>query len=130
MASGVVVEGLSEFRRAVRTAAGRFPRELPLALKKAGVPIVAQAAAMAPRLTGRLASGYKVSVSGTRASVVSSVPYAGGAEWGQFGKWSGFARYGPAPRFVGAALESREAEVLLIVDLELRDIIEAYGWFG
>ncbi len=128
MGSGgtVTVEGLNEFRAAVRKAAGAAPREIPLALKRAGVPIVAQAASNAPHRSGRLASGYKVAVRGTTASIVSTVPYAGGAEWGQRGKWAGFG--GAPPRYVWPAVEAQEATVELILENELRDIVGIYGW--
>lgn len=128
MASGgtVTIQGINEFRAAVRKAAGAAPKEIPLALKRAGVPIIAQAAASAPHRTGRLAGGYKVAVKGTTASIVSSVPYAGGAEWGQFGKWAGFE--GAPPRYVWPAVESQEEAVELIVEHELLEIIGIYGW--
>ena len=129
MANGVVITGLNEFRAAVRVAAGKYPTEITKALKAAGVPIVAQASIMAPRRSGALAAGYKVSVRGTKASVVSAVPYAGGSEWGTRGKWSGFNQYGPPPRFAGRAVETQETAIQLIVEYELREIISAYGWF-
>jgi len=124
----VRVTGINEFRAAVRKAAGAAPREIPLALKRAGVPIIAQAAANAPRRSGALAAGYKVAVRGTTASVVSSVPYAGGSEWGSRGKWAGFP--GAPPRYVWPAVESQEAAVEAIVEHELLEIISAYGWFA
>lgn len=128
MVSGgtVTIQGINEFRAAVRKAAGAAPKEIPLALKRAGIPIIAQAAANAPHRTGRLAGGYKVAVRGTTASIVSSVPYAGGAEWGQFGKWAGFE--GAPPRFVWPAVESQEEIVQLIIEHELLEIIGIYGW--
>lgn len=129
MASGggsVRVQGINEFRAAVRKAAGAAPREIPLALKRAGVPILAQAAANAPHRSGRLAAGYKVAVKGTTASVVSVVPYAGGAEWGSRGKWAGFE--GAPPRYVWPAVEAQETNVQLIIENELREIIGIYGW--
>lgn len=128
--AGVRIEGLTEFRAALRTAAARYPTELPRALKAAGVPIVAQAAAIAPKgATGALSRGYKISVKGTTASVVSSVPYSGGAEWGTRGKWAGFTKYGAVPRIAGRAVEQQEPAIALIVQTELADIISAYGWF-
>jgi hypothetical protein len=127
--NGVVIGGLNEFRAALRVAGGRYPSEIPLALKKAGVPILAQASASAPRRSGGLASGYKVSVRGTKASIVSSVPYSGGAEWGTRGKWSGFTKYGTAPRIAGKAVDSQTATIALILEAELKDILGAYGWF-
>lgn len=129
-ANGVVIQGLNEFRAAVRVAAGKYPSEVQRAIKLAGVPIVAQAAALAPRRTGALASGYKVTTSGAKGNVVSNVPYSGGAEWGSLGKWSGFTRYGPVPRFAGRAVEMQEPTISLIIQAELYDIISAYGWFA
>jgi hypothetical protein len=128
VASGgtVTIEGINEFRAAVRKAAGAAPREIPLALKRAGAPILVQAASNAPHRTGRLAAGYKVAVKGTTASIVSTVPYAGGAEWGVHGKWAGFE--GAPPRYVWPAVEAQEASVELIIENELRDIIGIYGW--
>ena len=128
MASGgtVTVTGINEFRAAVRKAAGAAPREIPLALKRAGVPILAQAAAIVPHRSGRLAAGYRVAVKGTTASVVSSVPYAGGAEWGSHGRWLGFP--GAPPRYVWPAVEAQEATVEALVEHELLEIITAYGW--
>lgn len=133
MATGnnaVVIGGLNEFRAAVRAAAGKYPTEISKALRLAGVPVVAGAAALAPHRSGALASGYKVSVRGTTASVVSSVPYSGGAEWGTMGKWSGFTRYGSTPRFAGRAVELEETAIALIVQTELSEIVGAYGWFA
>ena len=132
MATGsnaVVIGGLNEFRTAVRVAAGKYPTEISKALKLAGVPVLAQAAIAAPRRSGALAAGYRTSVRGTTASIVSSVPYSGGAEWGTMGKWSGFSRYGSPPRFAGRAIETQETQIALIVEAELREIISAYGWF-
>jgi bacteriophage HK97-gp10 putative tail-component len=128
--AGVRIEGLTEFRAALRSAAARYPVELPRALKAAGIPIMVEASALAPVRTGALASGYKVSVKGTTAAIVSGVPYAGGAEWGQQGKWAGFTHYGPpGARFAGRAVEDQETAIALIVETELRDIIGAFGWF-
>lgn len=127
--NGVVVEGLTEFRSALRSAAARYPTELPRALKAAGVPVVAQAAAISPKLTGALSRGYSISVRGTTANVVSSVPYSGGAEWGTRGKWAGFTKYGAVPRIAGRAVQEQEPTIALIVQTELADIVTAYGWF-
>lgn len=124
----VSIEGLNEFRAAVRQAAGAYPRVIGSAIKKAGVPITAQAASMVPHRTGTLSAGYKVSVAGTTGRIVSSVPYAGGAEWGRMGKWSGFNQYGAAPRFAGAALDQQETAVQLIIENELGEIMTMYGW--
>jgi hypothetical protein len=59
---------------------------------------------------------------------VSRVPYAGGAEWGERGRWAGFNKYGATPRTVWPAIEAQANTVMLIVEYELRNIVEAYGW--
>lgn len=124
--NGIVVEGLAEFRRAVRTSIGKTPTLFQAGLKAAGVPILAAASARAPRRTGRLSGSLRTSVRGARADIVSSVPYAGGAEWGRFGKWSGFA--GAPPRFVVPAVESQlDAAAAILMD-RLRDMLEIQGW--
>jgi len=126
VANQIIVQGLTEFRLAVRRAAATNPRLITTGLKKAGAPILAEASSRAPRRTGRLAGSLKTSVRGSRADIVSSVPYAGGAEWGSRGKWSGFP--GSPPRFVVPAVESRLDAATLILERELRDVISIYGW--
>ena len=129
MAGQVVVTNLKDFQRDLRLAADATPRELTKALRKVGVPVAAAAGASAPRRTGTLAAGYRVSVSGTIGRIVSSVPYAGGAEWGQRGKWKGFLKYGAAgTRFAGRAIEDQADRILADVATELHDIIDLHGW--
>lgn len=127
--NAVVIEGLTEFRAALRAAWGRYPVLLAVALKAAGEPFRMRSAELTARRTGRLASGYRISVAGTRGSLVSSVPYAGGAVWGRRGKWSGFSRYGSPPRFAGPALDSSAAQIEELILVGLKDVVEAYGWF-
>jgi hypothetical protein len=127
------IENLKEFRLALKAADVKLPRELAAALRKAGEPPVERARQLAPRgPTGRLAGGFKVSTSGAAASIVNKVEYAGGAEWGRFGKWSGFARY-PGPeggvgRFAWRAVLEREEEIADTLYEELADLIGLYGF--
>lgn len=126
--TGIKIEGLTEFRAAVRQAAGQMPSTMSEALKAAGVPVIAQAASIAPRLSGALASGYSINVSGAKANVVSRVPYAGGAEWGTQGKWSGFMKYGSPPRTVGVAIEDQSDTIAVILFQRLEAIMSILGW--
>lgn len=129
MPASVKIEGLAEFRRALRSASDASPRELSAALRRAGEPIVARAATLAPRRSGALAGSYAPRVSGLTAQIASRVPYGPGAEWGTRGKFAGFTRYGaPGSRFAGRALEETSDEVARIVEDELRDIAEIHGW--
>jgi hypothetical protein len=134
MPDTIVIEGLAEFRAALRQAEAATPRELTAALKAAGTPIVERAGYFAPKRTGQLAAGYKASVSGSSASIISRVPYGGGAEWGTHGKWAGFKKYRGAPdsgdrgRFVWRALLELSDEVMLDIADRLKEILEIHGW--
>lgn len=123
----VVIVGLNEFRAALKAAQGTYPRQLTKALKLAGVPVIAKIAARVPYRTGTLAGSYRASVRGTRASITSRAPYGAGAEWGRFGKWSGFQ--GTPPRFAWPAVEESEEQIAAVMYAELKNVIEAYGWF-
>lgn len=130
MAEGmIVVHGLTEFRAAARTALGRAPRQLTGALRAAGQPVIQRARSSMPHRTGLLAGSLKVSVRSTTGAVVSSAPYAGGAEWGSRGKWAGWVRrHGASPRFVWPAVESEQDEIIRILDDGLKDLITIMGW--
>lgn len=125
----VVIVGLNEFRAALKAAQGTYPRQLTKALKLAGVPVIAKIAARVPYDSGTLAGSYRASVRGTRASITSRAPYGAGAEWGRYGKWSGFMRYGEPGRFAWRAVQESEEEIAAVMYAELKNVIEAYGWF-
>jgi hypothetical protein len=125
----VRIEGLTAFRAALARAAGSYPKELTSALSAAGAPIVSAASAKAPHVTGTLAASYATSVRGLRGRIISRAPYGAGAEWGLRGKWAGFQKYGPTPRFAGAAIDEKADEVAELIYEKLFDIVSAYGWF-
>lgn len=127
--STVRIENLAAFRADLRRALGQHPRLLTAGLKRGGIPVLNRTRARSPRRTGRLTAGYRISVSGTRGQIVSSTPYAGGAEWGRRGKWRGFVRYGFAPRIAGRALEESTDELERALFDELEAVVTAYGWF-
>ncbi len=127
MGNGIVIVGLNQFRADLRRAQGAYPRVLTAAIRKAGFPIIARAHAITPRVSGRLAGGWRVSVRGTTGSITSSVPYSGGAVWGVHGKWSGFS--GVRPRYVDPEANPLPQRIQDILDRELRGVLEAYGWF-
>lgn len=128
MTQRLVVAGLTELRAALKAAQGRAPRELTKALKRVGEPVVRAAAAAAPYRSGTLSRSYATSVRGSTASIVSKAPYGAGAEWGKFGKWRGFMRYGGPGRFAWRALEA-DTELPERLTHELSDVLSANGWF-
>ncbi|MGH2663690.1 MAG: hypothetical protein ACRDH8_12990 [Actinomycetota bacterium] len=129
MMGGVEVDGLKEFRAALRASVSASPRQLSTAIRNAGRPVIARASDLAPVRTGLLSRGYTVRVRGTAGDVVSRVLYGPGAEWGSRGKWKGFVKHGPpGQRFAGQALEDRADEVVQVIELEMASIVEINGW--
>lgn len=126
---GVEVDGLKEFRAALRASASGSPRQLSSAIRSAGAPIVRRAGDLAPVRRGLLSRGYTVRVRGTAGDIVSRVPYGAGAEWGRGGKWKGFMKYGlPGYRFAARALDDRADEVAALIEQEMASIVEINGW--
>lgn len=128
----VKVEGLREFRAALRASEVGSTRQLSAALRVASLPVVHKASSFAPSRTGALRGGYGVSVRGTRASIINRVPYAAGAEWGVRGKWAGFLKY-PGPeggrgRFAYRAVHESETLIVQSIYLAMRKIITVNGW--
>jgi hypothetical protein len=126
---GAYIEGLAEFRRDLRRAAVAVPRKLPLALRAAGKPLLKDLEGIPARRSGDLAAGYRVRVRGANADLTNVEPYAGGADWGQRGKWSGFQKYGGPGRFAARVVVERAELIAELVYAGLRDVFTAYGWF-
>lgn len=124
----VYVQGLTEFRNALKQVSSAAPRELAKGIKVAGEPLKTATAQKVPRRTGQLAAGYAIQVRATTGSLINKVAYAGGAEWGRRGKWAGFDRYGVAPRFGGAMLQDRAEEIQDVLTRELEEILTLMGW--
>lgn len=128
MASGITIDNLAAFRRDLNAAEKGAGRELTAALKRAGIPVVARTKGLAAKDTGRLASGYKVSVRGTNAWMTNTAPYAAGAEWGRRGKWSGFMRYGGPGRFAARAVDQLDDVIAESIYRELDELVTIKGW--
>lgn len=125
---GVRVEGLAELRRDIKRAIAGTPTEITQAIKEAGGPARVAVVAETPQRTGRLAAGWRVSAAGATGSVTNRVPYAGGAVWAQRGKWRGFQKYGPPPRFGPPGIERASPQIQAILSRHLETIVSFYGW--
>lgn len=131
MTGTIRVKGLKELQVALKGFDAGLPRSLTKALKQAAEGVAQQARSEAPRRTGRLAAGYKASAAGLKAQVVNRVPYAAGAEYGRFKRWSGFAKYGGfGERFATKAFQDRREEIAQTVEQELLDLARRAGWKG
>lgn len=78
----VTVAGLRELRRDLRRLEPEVDKELRLRIKAAAGKVAVEAAALAPRRTGALARSIRPYVSGARASIASTLPYAPVVHWG------------------------------------------------
>jgi hypothetical protein len=131
---GIQIENLAAFRRALREARSSTPRDLTAALKRAGIPLVAELHVIAPvgnfpdPHPGLLRGSYGVSVRGVVGSIISRAAYGAGAEWGQHGKWSGFMQYGGPGRFAAKVIDEREDQIVEDVFQGLTDVVHIYGW--
>lgn len=117
---------LSSLGRARSRMGSETPAELEGAVRQIALP---RAKDRAPRRSGHLASTGKVERKGDVVVLSFSAPYARGAEKGRLGKWSGFARYGPAGRrFVGSTAQETRAPIAKRVTERLRSVW-GFGWF-
>ena len=127
--AGVEVVGLREFRAALKAAEDAIPKELTVALKKAGETVVLPAVrGRAAVRSGRLRAGYAVRAAGATARLVNREPYGAGAEWGTHKKWKGFMRYGGPGRFGWKAIEERADQLEEAIYTELQELITVHGW--
>lgn len=78
----VRVEGLREFRRALKGVSREFDRELRAELKDVGEDVAAEARRTAPRRTGQYANSIRVYANARGVSIGSRLPQAGVLHWG------------------------------------------------
>lgn len=128
----VKVDGLKEFRKALRDSADANPRELTRALKSAGSVLPPKIRANAPRRTGELiASVGAVTASGTKGRVPIRAKHAAPVEFSKRGSAAGTltAKYGAPPRYAYRAVGDASEEVIDRIYDELQNIVTAHGWF-
>lgn len=80
--AAVHVKGLAEMRRDLKRLDPLIDRELRDAIKEGAEKVAVTAGALAPHRSGDLAHSIRAFVSGARASVGSTLPYAGVVNWG------------------------------------------------
>ncbi len=78
----VRTEGLAELRRDLKRLDPLIDKELRESIRDAAGKVAVTAGALAPRDSGELAHSIRPFVSGVRASVGSTLPYAGVHEFG------------------------------------------------
>lgn len=132
MEAGLKIEGLKEFRKALRDSIDASPRELTKALKTAGEILPARIRELAPRRTGALAALVgRPQASGTKGRIPVKARHALPVEFAKHGRAGATltARYGPPPRYGYKAIEKAADEMQDRVFKELKEVITAHGWF-
>lgn len=136
MTDAIQIKGLAEFRRDLRRA-GESTKDLTVVMRKTGQTILTRAEQLAPRGSsdsgdkhpGKLAASGRVRASGTKGRIVWKLPYAAGAEFGSHGRWKGFDKWGPPPRFGYRALTEKAGEAAEMMAYGLEELVSVYGWF-
>jgi hypothetical protein len=128
----VKVEGLKEFRKALRDAEGANPRVLTAALKDAGAILPPKIRSNAPKKTGALvASIGSAQASGTKGRIPIRAKHAAPVEFSKRGAAAQTltAKYGAPPRFAYKAVGDASEEIIERLYKGLEDIVTAQGWF-
>jgi hypothetical protein len=128
----VKIEGLKEFRKALKDAADANPRELTRALKEAGTILPPKIRVNAPRKTGALAASVgNVSATGTKGRVPVRAKYAAPVEFSKRGAAAQTltSKYGSPPRYAYKAVEDSSEQVIERIYDGLEQIVTAHGWF-
>jgi len=81
----IQVEGLSAFRRALKSVSPEAEKEFRTALRTFGKRSLAKARTNSPVRTGALRKSIKLSVTQREAALYSNSPYAQAHEWGSKG---------------------------------------------
>jgi phage gpG-like protein len=82
MEAQIRTENLAQLRRDLKRLDPLIDRELRDSIKEAADKVAVTAGALAPRRSGALAHSIRPFVSGAKASVGSTLPYAGVVEFG------------------------------------------------
>lgn len=132
MTEQVRIEGLREFRAAVRAADASLGREIRKALNKAAEIVAPEAQKTIPRRTGRLAASVRPASTQTEGRVAmgsNAVPYAG---WMNFGgavgrKHATVRPRVPEGRYLYPAFQRRESDVQEAAEDALNVIADIAG---
>ncbi len=124
----VHAQGLQEFRRDLKRYEPLVERELAGAIKEAAGKVAVTAGALAPRDSGELAQSIRPYVSGVRASIGSTLPYAGVQEFGGSISPRGAPITIRPGGFVGRAIEDHADELVEDIGDAVERAARRAGW--
>lgn len=129
MVNQVRIEGLSELRKALKSAEDGVEKELTRALKESGRPVPPAIRASQP--WGRIpATVGSPTAAGTKARIPIRHKAALAAEFQTKGKYGATmtSKYGAPPRMGYKGLDSVADQVTDIIEGEMKDILTLKGW--
>ena len=113
MADPVVrTRGLAELRRDLRRLEPAVDKELRDSIREAADKVAVTAGALAPRRSGALAHSIRPYVSGARASIGSTLPYAGLVHWGGVIRPRGVPIRFPRTEFISRAVDDHTEQIV------------------
>ena len=124
----VRVDGLREFRRDLKRLEPQADKELRLSIRDAARKIAAEAALAAPRRSGALAKSIRPYVSGARASIGSTLPYAGVIHYGGTIEPNGVPIKLPRTEFISKAVERGADELVDDIGDGIEKAALRVGW--
>lgn len=122
------LHGIRELRRDLNALEGATSREVTTALRAAAEPVRAQAAAYAPRRTGRLADSLRTYARGGRVGIRSRLPYANVQHWGGTISPRGTPIQIRRTEFISRAAEQQADRIGESVMDELDDLLRRHGF--
>ena len=124
----VRTKGLAELRRDLKRLDPLIDRELRDAIKEAADKVAVTAGALAPRDSGALAHSIRPYVSGARASIGSTLPYAGVVHWGGTIRPRGVPITFPRTEFISRAVDDHTDQIVEDIADGVDRAARSAGW--
>ena len=124
----VQTQGLAELRRDLKKLDPLIDRELRDAIREAADKVAVTAGALAPRDSGALAHSIRPYVAGAKASVGSTLPYAGWIEFGGTIRPRGVPITREGTGMVGRAVEDHADQIVEDIGDGIDQAARRAGW--
>jgi phage gpG-like protein len=128
MEAQIRTENLAQLRRDLKRLDPLIDRELRDSIKEAADKVAVTAGALAPRDSGALQQSIRPFVSGAKASVGSTLPYAGWLEFGGTIRPRGVPITIRGSGFVGRAVEDHADQIVEDIGDGIDRAARRAGW--
>jgi hypothetical protein len=128
--SAIGIQGLKDVRRTMRATTPMANRVINQELRKAVVPIAAEARVLAPKRSGKMAASTRPYATGSKVGVRSFHPGAGVVHWGGTISPRGFPITFSRTEFITRAVRGREAAIAKDISDSLQAAARRVGWIA